>query len=47
MTSEVANLLRVLVGASGFEPETSCAQGRRHFSRKSSSFNFVSEKKGG
>jgi hypothetical protein len=25
----VANLLKILVGASGFEPETSCAQGRR------------------
>ena len=29
MKSNAANLLRKLVGASGFEPEASCAQGRR------------------
>ena len=29
MKSGAANLLRGLVGARGFEPRTSCAQGRR------------------
>jgi hypothetical protein len=29
MMREASNLLKGLVGASGFEPEASCAQGRR------------------
>jgi hypothetical protein len=29
MNREATNVLKRLVGASGFEPETSCAQGRR------------------
>ena len=29
MMREASKLLKGLVGASGFEPETSCAQGRR------------------
>ena len=29
MTCEAANSLKGLVGARGFEPRTSCAQGRR------------------
>jgi hypothetical protein len=34
-----------LVGAPGFEPETSCAQGRRNISRKSFLFNLIFENK--
>jgi hypothetical protein len=34
-----------VVGASGFEPETSCAQGRRTISWKSFLFNLVFENK--
>src|SRR5207302_1080767 len=39
------NTRDVLVGASGFEPETSCAQGRRNISWKSFFFNLSFENK--
>jgi hypothetical protein len=35
----------LVVGASGFEPEISCAQGRRNISWKSFLFNLVFENK--
>ena len=43
MIREVANLLKGLVGARGFEPRTSCAQGRLLTSRKQSVFNHSIE----
>jgi hypothetical protein len=41
----LAKYLKKLVGASGFEPEASCAQGRRTISGKSFLFNLNSENK--
>ena len=38
-----AKYLKSLVGASGFEPEASCAQGRRSISPKASSFYSTAE----
>jgi len=43
--SELKNQ-ELVVGASGFEPETSCAQDRRTISRKSFPFNITPESKG-
>jgi len=40
-----ANYLKGLVGAPRFELGTSCAQGRRHISRKSFLFNATIENK--
>ena len=45
MNREATNVLKRLVGASGFEPETSCAQVRRIISRKSFLFNLCFENK--
>jgi hypothetical protein len=42
--SELKNQ-ELVVGASGFEPETSCAQGRRATSWKSFLFNLAFENK--
>src|SRR6266478_1972136 len=42
---KVSQVSKLVVGASGFEPETSCAQGRRAISWKSFLFNRVSENK--
>ena len=43
MAGEAVNLLKGMVGARGFEPRTSCAQGRLLISRKPFHFNHSIE----
>ena len=44
MKMNVRNSLKDLVGAPGFEPGASCAQGRRPIQNKSSVFSVAAEK---